>query len=345
MKEGESAQNRNEFEKDGDGLFEACEVEENEELEKDVRSGSKKNSSNLEAAITVSLERDCLAEKDSLDGSPNSRRSFTQEEDDSGISIVDENDIVHESSITNGGHFETKNEFQVEKKNEESLVETNHSVGSSAQRTHSEKTTCNSEPELKYTKSHESEIKYTKSNSYESEDTSIGWQTRHKRMSKKRHDREPERMSHHSDTNSTESHGPNHKESTPRRSGSKNKERHQGKTEKADSYSKVAERHTEDRCKEKNAWSSRRAEDSENYETPRRSSRRGGQTGKKTDGRHAKNGSNKERYSDVGKHENQLQNTKPQLQASVFSYRDALLKDGSKSKSNTLKSEEKTHSK
>ncbi|CAB3983962.1 Hypothetical predicted protein [Paramuricea clavata] len=325
LQESENIQNENELGKEDGEFFEAYEVEDSEGRENDVRSSLEKNGS--------TLERDS-AEKDSLDGSPHSRRSFTQEEDDSGISTVDENDIVQEATMTNGGHFEAKKE-QIENKTEGSFVEMNHSGNSPTQRASAKKKTCNSEPELKrftnesdikYTQSNESEMKYTKSNCYESEETSIGWQTRHKRMSKRRYDRESERMGYYNDT--TENHRSNHKESTPRRSASKNKDRNQGKLDRSETYSKVADRHVEERSKEKNAWGNRRGEDSEIHESPKRSSRRGGQAGKKSDSKYTRNG-NKEKYSDLEKHENQVQNTKPQLQASVFSYRDALLKAGS----------------
>ena len=284
-------------------------------------------SSTSETSIAVNLERDCLVEKDSLDGSPHSRRSFTQEEDDSGISIVDENDIVQESSM-NGGNFEAKKYY--EKRNEEKSVEINNTA--STQRTYLEKKACNSEPGIKYSKSNgselinQSEIKHTKPNWCDGEDTSIGWQTRQKRMSKKRHDKEFERTGYYNDSNFTDSYKSNHKESTPRRSASRNKDR--SKTEnKAESYSKTAEPYPEDRYKEKNAWTGRRGEDSDIHESPRRSGRRGGQAGKKSENKYTKN---KEKNSD-DKHQNAVQHAKPQQQQpTVFSYRDALLKDDSK---------------
>ena len=328
MQESNDIQNETESCTQGHELF-----EESKELGEDIQGSLTKTIPTLETTITVNIEQDCFVEKDSLDGSPHSRRSFTQEEDDSGISIVDENDIVHESSMSNSGHFEVKKEL--EKKNEDSLLE----MDKSAQ--NSEKMTCEDpEPELKYqTKSNECEVrcvksndpesKYTKSNCYENEESTTGWQTRQKRMSKKRHDRGSERMGYRNDTNSTER--LNHKDSMPRRSASKNKERNLGRSDKADTYSKVVERHVEDKYKEKNAWSNRWAEDNEVYESPKRSGRRGGQAGKKSDNtKYTRNGGNKEKYSDFEKLENQTQNTKPQPQPNVFTYRDALLKPESK---------------
>ena len=334
LKESDNIQNE---------LCKGHEGEESKELVDDFHRASTENVPSLASEITVNIEQDCFVEKDSLDGSPNSRRSFTQEEDDSGISIVDENDIPHESSMSNNGHFEAKKEFQVEKKNEDTIGEMKCAESNSIQRTNSEKTMYNSENEIKYqSKSSECEVKYlkpnglelkyTKSNYYESEDTSVGWQTRQKRMSKKRHDRGSERMSYYNDTNSSESHNrSNHKESTPRRSTSKSKDRNLGRTDKTDSYSKVAERHVEERYKEKNAWNNRRSEDSDVHESFKRSGRRGGQAGKKSDNKYTKNGGNREKYSEFEKHENETaQNTKQQLQPSVFTYRDALLKAESK---------------
>ena len=303
--------------------FEECDLEEDESTLQNGIVGSEKCSSNAETLSN--LERDCAVEKDSLDGSPHSRRSFTQEEDDSGISIVDEND-VQESSM-NSGHYEARKSAET-------------SQTAPTQRTNSEKKLCNFEAGIKYTtkssgselmhtQTNQPEMRYTKPNWGDGEDTSIGWQTRQKRMSKKRYDKEFERTGYYNENNFTDGHKSNHRESMPRRSTSRNKDRGKTENNKAVSYnSKLLERYPEDSHKEKNMWTSRRGEDREVYESPRRSNRRGAQAGKKSDSKYTKN---KEKNSDGGdKQQNQLQSTKPQHQPTVFSYRDALLKDDSK---------------
>ena len=329
-------------------LFERKQNEKQENKNPEVISGE--DGLDLETDVKVNLERE-NSEKDSLDGSPRSRRSFIQqEEDDSGISMVDENDILQEATITNSHHFEAKKEckFQVEndKKDDNKLLEGSHS-GTRNKRTETspqaEKKTFNSEPELKDTKpnqnygklnqpdgkytrsSGEHEIKYKKSSNFESEqDSSIGWQTSHKRMSRKRQGKEYERMQYVDDSNCTESRV-NPRETTSRRSTARNK----GRLEKADEYSKTAERHSNERGREKGAWTNKRGDESDSHESPKRSARRGALPSRKSESKYTKS-TGREKYGEknAGKTDSAVQNAKPP--ANVFSYRDALLKAGSK---------------
>lgn len=316
---------------------------ENEELSKCEVGEGNEDVEGAEIAVRSTVTRgsnditenvDFSVEKDSLDGSPHSRRSFTQEEDDSGISLVDENDIVQESSLSNVGHFEGKKEHQVEKNGEEISYT---SDVRSTERTNSEKmcdskAECNefgltfSEPnesEPNCSKSSESRGNLSASSGFES-NRSIEWQTRHKRASKK--NREFEKTGYcHQGTNSSER---SSSDKEPRRSGLKSKGS-QGRTE---SYSKVADKNAEDRHhKERNFCGNSWAEDVEIRGSPKRSGRRAALAGKKSDNKYTKNGS-KEKHSDLEKHHAKVQSAKVNLlqQPSVFSYRDALLKAGSK---------------
>ncbi|XP_028400525.1 uncharacterized protein LOC114523710 isoform X2 [Dendronephthya gigantea] len=333
--------------KENEELFEP--KQNNHQVGKGPEVIPEKDGLDLDPDVKVNLERGS-SEKDSLDGSPHSRRSFIQEEDDSGISMVDESDIVQEATMTNGHHFEAKKEckFQVEndKKDVNELLEGSHDDAQNKRTdtsTRAEKKTCNSEPESKDTKSNqnygklneadgkytrsneEQEMKCKKSNSFENEqDSTVGWQTSHKRMSRKRQEKEYERMQYGNDNNCTENRV-NPRETTSRRSSGKNK----GRLEKSDEYSRTADKHSDDRGREKGAWTSKRGDENDFHESPKRSGRRGPLASRKSESKYAKN-AGRERNGDkhTGKTESGAQNAKPA--PSVFSYRDALLKVGSK---------------
>lgn len=260
-------------------------------------------------------------EKDSLDGSPSSRNSFVQEEEDSGISTVEENDISRDSPIAMNDH--DSGDGKMEDKSNQRVYSKSPTI--------SEKRTCSSPPEPKF----------ACSNFHDTEEAGVGWQTRYKRIGRKPNLKN-DRRSNFCDKESYGQNGRNDSQDAPQRSfrGAKIRERNTTKVEK---IKRNGNRYPDDleRNREINGWTNKKSEDDELFEPSsatymKRPSRRGGSLpygGKKTEGRWAKN-SSREKYGEAesGRQEHALgyNSSSGTSQSSVFSYRDALLKASSK---------------
>lgn len=262
-------------------------------------------------------------EKDSLDGSPSSRNSFVQEEEDSGISTVEENDISQDSLIAMDDH-DGCGDGKLKDKSSQRVYPKSPTT--------SEKRTCSSPPEPKF----------ACSNFHDTEEAGVGWQTRYKRIGRKPNLKN-DRRSNTCDKESYGQNGRNDSRDVPQRvfRGGKIKERNITKVEK---FKRNGNRYPDDseRNRDINGWTNKKSEDDEIFEHSsaaymKRPSRRGGSLpygGKKNEGRWPKN-SSREKHSEAestgSRQEHALgHNSSGTSQSSVFSYRDALLKANSK---------------
>lgn len=251
----------------------------------------------LESATNSEQES---TDKDSFDESQQSPQSCTQEEDDSGISLVDENDIVQdttsrmvESMVNTDIKHGTDCDTNISS-NQKSIVEVQFQ--------------CSEASNLEQNSSFDQELQSTKAltnpqkNSLECEENLIGWQTRHKRTSKKR-----------SDQDRTNDHKPKVTEILSKEGDSL----HRNLSTKS-GFSK-------DKKSIQKSINNQQKSNSVNQQESA-GKRRRGHTGKKTDSRHMK--SHKERHM-MSEKQNDSNVQKNKSQQSKFSYRDALLKSGS----------------
>ena len=282
----------------------------------------------IEEKLTQSDTDKVNSEMKSLDGSPSIRSNFLQEDDDSGISMVQENDVNHDSKTI----FNDKNSRDGKVEHRSNL------------KVHSENYT--QRPGTiseKRNRPSQSESKYSYSNFREAED-SIGWQTRYKRIGRKRNEKDFERRLNFNDTDGYGQIERSSNQDFSRKAlrEGRNKDKNI-RMEKIKSLNKTGEKLTDghEKGRDNSICGSRKNEDSEINEltslpVSKWTGRRGGSSPngvKKMEGRWTKN-SFKDNYSETENREELTLRNSPSatMQPNGFSYRDALLKEGAKGK-------------